>query len=128
MVTKTGDKRQSDPQGRGIIANKPLKAGSRYLDPAAQYHAKVDPPAHLNKSYYIKVTNVLVDSRKPNIRYAHRTHRSGASDMRRFEWEVVRDIPEDAELVVEYGGAEGGKGGGRGAGGGGEVEEPQYCP
>ena len=158
MITKTGDKRQSDPQGRGIIANKLLKAGSRYLDPAAQYHAKVDPPAHLNKSYYIKVegtyggyfeiakegdgaykshtyflneareTNVLVDSRKPNIRYAHRTHRSGASDTRRFEWEVVRDIPEDAELVVEYGGAVGGKGGGRGAGGGGEVEEPQYCP
>ena len=55
MITKTGDKRQSDPQGRGIIAIKPLKAGSRYLDPSAKYHAKVDPPAHLNKSYYIKV-------------------------------------------------------------------------
>jgi len=55
LVTDFFDKRQSDPQGRGIIAIKPLKAGSRYLDPSAKYHAKVDPPAHLNKSYYIKV-------------------------------------------------------------------------
>ena len=72
--------------------------------------AKEGDGAYKSFTYYLneaRETNVLVDSRKPNIRYAHRTLRSGASDVRRFEWEVVRDIPKDTELVVEYGGAVG---------------------
>ncbi|MGB1595536.1 MAG: hypothetical protein ACPIOQ_22440, partial [Promethearchaeia archaeon] len=53
-VTQTGDARQSDPHGKGILASKDLCRGSRFYDPAVKFFPG-SPPRHLDPYSYIYV-------------------------------------------------------------------------
>ena len=48
------DPRQSDPRGKGTIARKFIKKGTRFYDPTVRYYA-TPPPQHLEPNYYIAV-------------------------------------------------------------------------
>eukprot|EP00802_Teleaulax_amphioxeia_P023135 Tamp_23671.p1 GENE.Tamp_23671~~Tamp_23671.p1 ORF type:complete len:155 (-),score=11.56 Tamp_23671:507-971(-) len=56
-------------------------------------------------TYYLneaRPDNQLVGSQQPNVRFCCRFHQVGEANHRQFEWLVLKDVPEGAELVVRY--------------------------
>ena len=128
---KRGMECQSDPDGFGVVASKPLKRGDRFVDSAVRWHEGELPHRLRGTDFYIKLKagdgyfelkrdsgftpfqsptyflNEARASNKPeaqtaNVKYMQGHSPTGQSLARRFEWQVLKDIPEGGELVVQY--------------------------
>ena len=130
-VTQTGDARQSDPDGKGLLASIDLCRGSRFYDPAVKFFPG-SPPRHLDPYSYIYVpkpegyfllaktgecgafkshtffinearkTNALEKSRQANIQYYSSSTMVDDKGEKMFELKLTRDVGCGEELVCDY--------------------------
>ena len=109
VLTDVADRRQSDPQGRGLLFKVDLKAGAIIVDPGAKYHPG-PAPNHLQSYEYIKCgadgcfllrdarqnidarsyyINEALGDAEPNVEWsAVRPPRGGVC----FAWKLTRDV------------------------------------
>lgn len=123
----TNDDRQSDRKGVGVVAKRDISEGERFSDLSARYYSGSPNPACLDgeRGDYIKVDSGYFDVRdsaftqwlneprkrgeKANIEWLqtyadsgrHKASQEG-SMKHVLVWKVLRDIPRNAEVLVEY--------------------------